>query len=203
MDIHDDCNNYARKGVAGTGLGLGAGATALSLLNAGILSGFGRGGSGNGGSGGGHGHGNGDNSFVSRYDLGLVQENSTLKAEIALRDANTYNDQKMLDLYKYFDGKIEGINAVLGSQAVQNQATKDSFQLLQERLDCCKNEMCAALSREASDRKCADNTIVTYANATFYPKQVADVTVGATTVAQTTYNPLPVSSCGGCCCGGV
>lgn len=208
MDIHD--YNYARKGVAGAGLGLGIGGTALGLLNSGILGGWGNlGGWGRGGNvagwgnGVGWGTGCGGDALVSRYDLGLVQENSTLKADIALRDANTYNDQKMLELYKYFDGKIEGINAVLGSQAVQNQATKDSFQLLQERLDCCKNEMCAALSREASDRKCADNTIVTYANATFYPKQVADVTVGATTVAQTTYNPLPVSSCGGCCCGGV
>lgn len=194
MEIHD----YARKGVAGAGLGLGIGGTALGLLN--ILGNLGV----RGNYGGGYGDmgrcGFGDEP-VSRYDMGLVQENSTLKADIALRDANTYNDQKMLELYKYFDGKIEGINAVLGSQAVQNQATKDSFQLLQERLDCCKNEMCAALSREASDRKCADNTIVNYTNATFYPKEVADVTVGATTTAQTVYNPLPVSSFGfGCGC---
>ena len=36
-----------------------------------------------------------------------------------------------------------------------------------------------------------------YANATFYPKSVADVTVGTTTTAQTLYNPIP--DCG--CCG--
>lgn len=34
------------------------------------------------------------------------------------------------------------------------------------------------------------------ANATFYPKMVADVTTGTTTTAQMLYNPLP--SCG-CC----
>ena len=46
-------------------------------------------------------------------------------------------------------------------------------------------------------RCCGDNSIVTYANATFYPKQVADVTTGTGTTAQTLYNPLP--QCGGCC----
>ena len=42
------------------------------------------------------------------------------------------------------------------------------------------------------ERKANDNTIVTYANATFYPKQVADVTAGSTTTPQTTFNPLPI-----------
>jgi hypothetical protein len=80
-----------------------------------------------------------------------------------------------------------------------NQSTKDSFQLLQERMECCKNELCGAIGRERDERKCADNTIVTYTNATFYPKLVADVTAGTTTTAQTVYNPLPVSNCGcGC-----
>jgi hypothetical protein len=45
-------------------------------------------------------------------------------------------------------------------------------------------------------RCCGDNSIVSYANATFYPKMVADVTVGTTTTAQTLYNPLPQCGCG-------
>ena len=106
---------------------------------------------------------------------------------------------KMLEMYKYIDGRFNDVQAVLASQAVMNQSTKDSFQLLQERVDCCKNEMCGAITRERDERRCADNTIVTYANATFYPKMVADVTVGTTTTAQTLYNPLPVATCG---CGG-
>ena len=73
-------------------------------------------------------------------------------------------------------------------------------QLLQERVDCCKNELCGAISRERDERKCADNTIVTYTNATFYPKMVADITTGTGTTPQSTYNPLPVSTCG-CNCG--
>ena len=48
---------------------------------------------------------------------------------------------------------------------------------------------------EAERRCCGDNSIVTYANATFYPKQVADVTTGTTTTAQTLYNPLPKCGC--------
>ena len=79
---------------------------------------------------------------------------------------------------------------------MNNQATKDSFQLVMERLECAKSEMGEAICREAAARKCGDNTIVNYTNATFYPKQVADVTTGDTTVAQTTYNPLPVDTCG-------
>ena len=89
-------------------------------------------------------------------------------------------------LTKEIDGKLNEVNAVLGAQAVQNQATKDSFQLLQERLEC-----------ECKARSCADNAIVNYANATFYPKMVADVTTGTTTTAQSVYNPIP--GCNNCC----
>ena len=54
---------------------------------------------------------------------------------------------------------------------------------MQERLECCKNDLRDAICREASDRKCSDNAIVNYVNATFYPKMVADVTTGTTTTA--------------------
>ena len=187
-----DINNYASKGVAGTGLGLGIAGTALGVLN------------GMGGLGGLFGGWNGaaipsENMPVNRYELGQESKIAELQSQIALRDANTYNDQKLLEMYKYFDGKLNEVNAVLGGQAVQNQATKDSFQLLQERLECCKSEMCGAIARERDERKCGDNAIVNYVNATFYPKMVADVTTGTTTTAQTVYNPLPVATCGcGC-----
>jgi hypothetical protein len=65
---------------------------------------------------------NGANAPVNRYELGLENENARLRSEIALRDANIYNDQKLLEVYKYFDGKIEGINAKLCEQAVFNAA---------------------------------------------------------------------------------
>lgn len=187
---------FASKGVAGAGLGTGIAGLSLGVLNSlgglgglmlgprpytGWMTGIGC---------------CSEDHCVNRYEMGLVQENASLKSDIALRDANVYQDQKMLEMYKYIDGKLNEVHGVLSAQAVNNQATKDSFQLLQERMECCKAELCGAISRERDERKCADNTIVTYANATFYPKMVADVTVGTTTTAQTLYNPLPVSTCG-------
>ena len=197
---------FASKGVAGAALGTGIAGTALGVLNGG-LNGLGLGNWGNNGRNNGWGYGwdNGgcsENHFVNRYEAGQSARIAELETEVKLRDSNIYTDQKMLELYKYFDGEFKNVRDVLSSQAVMNQSTKDSFQLLQERMDCCKNELCNAISRERDERKCADNTIVTYTNATFYPKMVADVTVGTTTTAQTVYNPLPVSTCGcGCNCG--
>lgn len=194
MDIH----NYATKGVANAGLATGIVGASLGAANAlgpgGLLSGL-LGGWGGGCNGAWNAAGCSENMLVNRYELGQAQEIESLKSQIALRDANTFTDQKMLEMYRYIDGKLGEINGVLCGQAVQNQATKDSFQLMQERLECCKREMGEALCREIGDRKCADNAIVNYVNATFYPKMVADVTTGTETTAQTIYNPLPVENC--------
>ena len=209
MDINKE---YASKGVAGAGLGTGIAGLSLGVINAmGGLAGLGglfnsRGaacsndmvsamvmadylrGRGNVQCG-------SDCDPVTQREMRLVQEIAAKDSQIALRDANTYGDQKALEMYKYVDGRLRGIEAQLGQQAVQNQATKDSFQLLQERLDCCCEKQTAALECERRERKCADDTIVNYVNQTFYPIQVADVTTGATTRTQRTYNPLPVHGC--------
>lgn len=103
---------FASKGVAGSGLGLGIAGTALGVLNGGLgnlLGGLGM----NGGC-------CSENMPVSRYELGQESKIADLQSQIALRDANTYNDQKLLELYKYFDGKIEGVNSRLCEQAVWN-----------------------------------------------------------------------------------
>jgi hypothetical protein len=63
---------------------------------------------------------NGVNTPVNRYELGLENEIAKLRTEVSLRDSNIYGDQKILEVYKYFDGKIEGINAKLCEQAVFN-----------------------------------------------------------------------------------
>jgi hypothetical protein len=103
------------KGNTGVALGsVGTGLAALNLLGGvggfgGLLGGWANGCNGNGGS-----------TLVNRYELGLENENAKLRSEIALRDANIYNDQKLLEVYKYFDGKIEGINSKLCEQAVFN-----------------------------------------------------------------------------------
>lgn len=181
--------NYASKGVANAGLTTGIVGSVLGGASAlgGLVGLFGGGRCAN----------NDPQSVpVSRYDLEKEQQIAELKSQLALRDANTYGDQKALELYRYIDARLQDITATLSAQAVQNQATKDSFQLVSERLECAKSELGEAICREAAARKCGDNTIVNYTNATFYPKQVADVTTGTTTVAQTTYNPLPAETCG-------
>lgn len=193
-------NNYASKGVAGTGLGTGIAGLSLGVLNllgglAGaaqiaaqpvaqpVASAFG---------------GNcSDNMPVNRYELELQQKIAAQEAQIALRDANTYGDQKMLELYKYLDGELKDIRSTLGNQAVHNQRTEDSFVLVRQDLQCVKNELEGKIKAEADKRCCADNALVTYVNASFYPKMVADVTTGTDTTAQSLYNPLP--NCGGCC----
>lgn len=93
---------FASKGVAGSGLGLGIAGTALGLLNAhgGILGGlFG---------------GNAtcsENQLVNRYELAQEQKIAQLESQIALRDANTFTDSKLLELYKFVDGELRDIRA--------------------------------------------------------------------------------------------
>lgn len=199
--VHSN-NKYASRGQGNAGVALGSVGTALGGLS--LL-----GGAGNilGGFLGNKGPMCNEDHFITRYDAGMIKalqdkdmEIAALNTEVKLRDANTYTDQKNLALYQYIDGRFREFEAAIAGQAVQNQATKDSFQLIQERLDCAKKECCCAIEAEVNARKCADNSIVNYVNATFYPKMVADVTTGTTTTAQTTYNPLPVSTCG-CGCG--
>lgn len=129
-----------------------------------------------------------EDHLVDRYEMQQSQALAAKDNEIALLKADKYTDQKMLELYAYIDGKLNKVNETLAGQAVQNQAVKDSFTAIQ-------NDFMSRLREEAEKRCCGDNSIVNYVNATFYPKMVADVTTGTTTVAQRTYNPLPVCDC--------
>ena len=124
-----------------------------------------------------------------------TSRSSKLEADVALRDANTYGDQKLLEMYKYIDGQLKEIRGTICQQAVHNQRTEDSFTLVRQDVASVKQECMSAVAQEAERRCCGDNSIVTYANATFYPKQVADVTTGTATTAQTLYNPLPKCGC--------
>lgn len=130
---------------------------------------------------------NGCNTMVTRYDMAMAQELAAKDSKIALLEANIYGDQKLLEVYKYVDGELKDIRAELGRQAVINERTSNSIIAVQSNIE-----------REAERRCCADNSIITYVNATFYPKMVADVTTGTATTAQTLYNPLPVCKPCGC-----
>lgn len=177
-------NKYASKGVAGTALGIGIGALGLEALRGGL--------------GGilGNGSGCGEDRCVNRYEASLASRIADLETEVKLRDSNIYTDSKLLEVYKYFDGENKAIRAELCAQAVKNANIEATFAVIGEKLTATKNEFMCALNRERDERCCGDNAIVNYSNATFYPKMVADVTVGTTTTAQSVYNPLP--NCG-CC----
>lgn len=140
---------------------------------------------------------NSGNAPVNRYEVTLLQELAAKDAQIALRDANTYGDQKMLEMYKYFDGELKDIRNALCDQAVHNQRTEDSFVLARQDIAAAEERCNSKIKLEAERRCCADNAIVNYTNATFYPKAVADVTVGTTTTSQILYNPIP--KCGDNC----
>lgn len=136
-----------------------------------------------------------EDHLVDRYTLAQESKISELETQIALRDANIFTDQKFVELYKYIDSELRDIRGELGRQAVHNQKTEDSFQIVSERMQCCCDSLEAKINTERKERRCADNTIINYTNATFYPKQIADVTTGTTTTAQVLYNPLPVNTC--------
>nr|DAN87951.1 MAG TPA: hypothetical protein [Caudoviricetes sp.] len=71
-----------------------------------------------------------------------------------------------------------------------DQKLEYEIRALNNQISGVANAANSAIAMEAERRSCADNTIVNYVNATFYPKQVADVTTGTTTTASSTYNPL-------------
>ena len=117
--------NFASKGVAGAGLGLGIAGTALGALNNGWLGGLFGGGCNNG-------------YGVNHYELGMQNEIANKDMEIAYlrgRDASKSDD---LELYKYVDGRLRGIEAQIASQGVVNAQ-------ITANLPCLQNSV-AALS---------------------------------------------------------
>lgn len=121
---------FASKGVAGAALGTGIGGLALGVMNGGLgnlLGGFGNRGYGCG-------CGNGFDMPVNRYELGQETKIADLQSQIALRDANIYNDQKLLEVYKYFDGKVENINNRLCEQAIWNTAQTGTINCMQDKI---------------------------------------------------------------------
>lgn len=126
--------------------------------------------------------------LVTRYDLSMEQTLAAKDSEIALLKANTYNDQKSLELYRYIDGKLSAIESRLAAQDVRNQGVADAIREVSKDID-------VKVQLEAERRECGDKTIVSYVNGTFAPKLVTNYGAGTTSAPSPTYNPL-------CCCGG-
>ena len=104
---------------------------------------------------------------VTRYELGMEQQIASKDSEIALLKANTYQDQKILEVYRYFDGKLNEINANLAAQAVTNTSFNSA-------LAATDYKFTQQIALEAERRQCADCKIVNYVNSTFAPRLITD-----------------------------
>lgn len=121
---------------------------------------------------------------VNRYELALEQQLAAKDSRIALLEANTYNDQKTLELYRYIDAQLNSINNRLAAQDVRNQGVADAIREVSKDIDYKVN-------LEAERRCCADQRIVSYVNGTFAPKVIVGFTPDATdTTPASTFNPL-------------
>lgn len=111
-------NNYASKGVGGTALGLSIGALAGEFLSGNLANIF----SNNRG---------GESAPVSHTEAKLMAENAELKNEVKFRDSTIYTDNKMLELYKYFEGKFSHVENQLCEQRVYNATNTAAISCLQ------------------------------------------------------------------------
>jgi hypothetical protein len=111
-------NNFASKGVGGTALGLAVGSLGLQALGGGLGNIFG-------------GNANGCHGAYSRYDAEKDATIARLETEVKLRDANTYTDQKILEMYKYVDGKFGVVEAQLCEQRVYNATNTSALACMQ------------------------------------------------------------------------
>lgn len=111
-------NDFASKGVAGSGLGLGIAGTALGLLNNGGLNGlFGNNRCGC----------NCQQQFITKAEFDLGQQLAAKDSEIGLLRADKYTDQKLIEVYEKLQAQI---NALKESQYAINlqQATLNATQ---------------------------------------------------------------------------
>jgi hypothetical protein len=138
-----------------------------------------------------------ENMAVNRFELSMQRELTNKDMEISYLRGRDAAKTDSLEVYRYIDGQLREIRDTLCAQAIHNQKTEDSFALARQDIAAVESRLNSKIAMESEGRCCGDNAIITYANATFYPKQVADVTVGTTSTAQTLYNPIP--DCG--CCG--
>lgn len=121
-------NEYASKGVAGSGLGLGIAGTALALMNNGGLNGL---------------FGNNrcscvQEQFVTRKEFELGQQLAAKDSEIGLLRADKYTDQKLIEVYEKLQAQINALKenqyAVNLQQATLNATQTATISCLQQQI---------------------------------------------------------------------
>lgn len=165
----DDGKEYATKGVAGTALGLGIGALGLELLKNGNIG-------------------------------NILGNNKT--------------NEELFGIYKGYRDADDAIIAKHNSDAFAlYQNTVNVNQSLQKEIDDLKTKLAVAeavrpyqdrmiydaIALERERREANDCQIINYANCTYYPVNIADVTVGTTSTPKAIFNPLGCVQ-GGCNC---
>jgi hypothetical protein len=60
-----------------------------------------------------------EDHLINRYEAAQSARIAELETEVKLRDANIYTDQKMLELYKYFDGEYKALRYDLSETKAQ------------------------------------------------------------------------------------
>lgn len=122
-------NHYASNGKGNLGVTLGAIGTGLGVLSGGLN-----------GIGGILGNGWGRNTamgccesdhFVNRYEAGKDSEIASLRTQVMLRDANTYVDQKLLEVYRNMDSRFANVESQIAQQSVYNATNNATLGCLQ------------------------------------------------------------------------
>ena len=142
MQIKTNDGNYdvASKGLGNTALGLGIAGLATSLLGGGVsLLGMGR-------NYGMTGHPcDPDSRFVTKSETDLIQENGTLKTELAIQKSENYTDKKLVEVTQYLDAKIRRVEdkvdankdaqqSVNAQQMAYNAAANASIDVLKSQV---------------------------------------------------------------------
>lgn len=117
MQIRTSEGNYdvASKGLGNTALGLGIAGLATSLLGGGnsLLNLNGT-------------NSNSDKTpdgrFITKAESDLVQENSTLKTELAIQKSENYTDKKLVEVTTYLDGKLRRLEDKVDNNKDTQQA---------------------------------------------------------------------------------
>lgn len=190
--VREDNHDYASKGVAGSALGLGIAGTALALLNGNGLFGWGK--------------ARNEDMYLERKEcqdyVDLTKEFYAGRIQ-SIRDSADafYNMEAKLNDSAFRLYKSQRDNYDVLADRIAKLETKASItdavepwrdQVLQMKI----NSVAGLVDLEAQKRSCSDNILVNYMNSTFYPKSIADVTVGTTTTKEQVYNPLKQCVCG-------
>ena len=120
MQVKTNDGNYdvASKGLGNTALGLGIAGLATSLLGGGAsLFNLGRGNNGMTAN-----PSDPDARFVTKSETNLIQENSTLKTELAIQKSENYTHKKMVEVTQYLDGKIRQLENKVDANKDAQQA---------------------------------------------------------------------------------